>query len=213
MAEPITWITRGGKHIPIFTDAPTEDEKKKEWQMRESKKQASEKILEEKYKNINPNYKQNASNLDKEGYNNNCVKCALAFEANMRGNDVQANPYEFGKLNERDMSKFPEKAFNQKDVWDVGSNNRERVISEINANMEDYGNNSRAIVQVVSEQTKHTINVINQGGKILIIDAQAGKQGSVAEMLKGLPTKSVKMFRTDDKDIVQEYSNWAYKRR
>lgn len=40
--EPIAWITRGGKHIPIFADEPTEDEKKKDREIEESKKQAEE---------------------------------------------------------------------------------------------------------------------------------------------------------------------------
>lgn len=213
MKEPIAWITRGGKHIPIFDDGPTDEERNKERQIGESSKQASDKTLEDRYKNINPNYKQGASNLDKAGYNNNCVKCALAFEANMRGDDVQANPFEFGKLGEKDMSKAPEKAFGQKDVWDVGSNNRDRVISDIEANMQDYGKTGRAIIQIDSGQTKHIMNVINQNGKVQIVDAQAGKHGSVADMLKGLPTKNVKMFRTDDKNISKEYSDWAYKRR
>ena len=41
MGEVIAWITRGGKHVPIFdTDSPTQEEKKKEHDITESKKQA-----------------------------------------------------------------------------------------------------------------------------------------------------------------------------
>ena len=43
--EPIAWITRGGKHIPIFADEPTEDEKNKDRQIAENKKQAEEKDI------------------------------------------------------------------------------------------------------------------------------------------------------------------------
>jgi hypothetical protein len=41
--EPIAWITKNGKHIPIFDEGPTEDEKKKDREIAESKKQADEK--------------------------------------------------------------------------------------------------------------------------------------------------------------------------
>lgn len=41
--EPIAWVTRGGKHIPIFDNGPSDDEKQKERQIKESKKQADEK--------------------------------------------------------------------------------------------------------------------------------------------------------------------------
>lgn len=45
--EPIAWITRGGKHIPIFVDEPTEDEKKKDREIAASKKQAKQKTQED----------------------------------------------------------------------------------------------------------------------------------------------------------------------
>lgn len=41
--EPIGWYTRGGKHIPVFDDGPTSDEKKKDREIAENKKQADEK--------------------------------------------------------------------------------------------------------------------------------------------------------------------------
>lgn len=41
--EPIAWVTRGGKHIPIFADEPSQDEKKKDKDIEENKKQADEK--------------------------------------------------------------------------------------------------------------------------------------------------------------------------
>lgn len=50
--EPVAWITRGGKHIPIFADEPSEDEKKKDREIAENAKQASaknDKPVENKY--------------------------------------------------------------------------------------------------------------------------------------------------------------------
>lgn len=171
--------------------------------------------LEDKYKHINPNYKENADVLDSEGYNNNCAKCAIAFEANMRGEDVEANPFEFGKQGERDKSAHNlERAFNQKDSWDIGRPKKEQTAKEIELMMkEDFGEGSRAIIQEFSKGSMHIMNVINDGGNVIIIDAQSGKSGSVSEMLKGINTKNMRLFRTDTQDISPEYSEWAYKNR
>lgn len=202
------WVTTdSGKHIN--TDWFDKDN-----QIASNKAEGDEKNLVEKYSHINPNYKKGVSNLDSAGYNNNCVKCALAFEANMRGDDVEANAFKFGELGEKDMSRSPEKAFGLKDVWDVGRPNREAVVKEVEAMMQDdWGKGSRAIIQIDSGKTKHTMNVLNMNGKTVIVDSQEGKHGSVSQMLKGLPTKNVKLFRTDDRDISKDYSDWAYKRR
>jgi len=220
--EPIAWITRGGKHIPIFDE---DYEPNKEDQIEKNKKQADKlnkesgsksNSLEDKYKNINPNFKKDASSLDKDGWNNNCVKCALAFEANMRGEDVAANPYKFGQLGERDMSKQVYKAFGQKqgDMWNVGRSKKEDTVREIELMMtEDWGKGSRAIIQEDVGGKSHTMNVINDNGKVIIVDAQSGKHGSVKDMLKGVNTKSMIMFRTDDLKMDSTYSEWAYKKR
>lgn len=170
--------------------------------------------LESKYKNINPGFKKNASNLDSAGFNNNCAQCALAFEANMRGDDVEAKPFKFGYLGERDKAVRIDKAFNNADTWNVGRNKRELVVNEIELTLrEDWGKGSRGIIQVQSGNIKHVMNVINQNGEVTVIDAQAGKHGTVAEMLKGLPTKNVNLFRTDNLQIKDEYKDWAYRRR
>ena len=41
--EPVAWITKNGKHIPIFADSASEDEIRKEQQIKANKKQAEEK--------------------------------------------------------------------------------------------------------------------------------------------------------------------------
>lgn len=207
------WITtKSGKRVN--TDWFEDDEKQKERQINANKSEANEKGLEEKYKNINPNFKSNATHLDSEGYNNNCVKCALAFEANMRGNDVEAKPFKFADGDELTKARRIDKAFDNVDTWNVGRDKRELVVREIELTLgEDWGKGSRGIIQVQSGHTKHAMNVINDNGKVIVIDAQQGKQGSVAQMLKGLPTKNVNLFRTDNLQIKEEYKDWAYKRR
>lgn len=234
--EPVSWITVNGVHVPIHEGESKQDainkaiawhnEDKKSSDIAKAKEEAdrlnkkddnkSKDNLESKYKNINPNFKQGASNLDKDGYNNNCVKCALAFEANMRGADTQANPFKFGYSDELDRSKNVNNAFgvSRGDVFEVGNSRRDAVVREIELSMkEDFGRGSRAIIQIQSGSTRHTMNVINDNGKVKAIDAQSGQSGSVSQMLKGLPTKSVAFFRTDDKEIKQDWSDWAYKNR
>lgn len=204
--EPVRWITVKGKHLPVYEDGS----------IGIGQEDAPDSSLESKYKNINPNFKKDADMFDKEGYNNNCVKCALAFEANMRGADTQANPFKFGDSNDLDKSKSPNKAFgiSRGDVWEVGRNKREMTVKEIELMMkEDWGEGSRAIIQIESAGIRHTMNVINDGGNVVIVDAQNGSHGTVANMLKGLPTKNVSLFRVDDKQISAEYADWAYKKR
>ena len=65
MAEPITWITKGGKHIPIFANEPTEDEKKKDREIEENKRQAAYKNNEEliqKIDEMEPTYDTTEAN-------------------------------------------------------------------------------------------------------------------------------------------------------
>ena len=212
--EPIAWVTRGGKHIPIFEQGPSADETKKDKQIADNKSKATEKQLEDKYKYINPRYdKQAKTNFENDGYNNNCVMCAIAFEANMRGQDVEANPFKFGNLDFLDKSRHPQKAFNIKDVWDVGRPKREQAIKAIEDNMDDWGNGSRAIIQETAKGQKHAMNVVNVDGNIFIVNAQNGTHGSVADMLKGINTKGMIMFRTDNQSIADDWAKWAYKNR
>lgn len=204
------WITtKSGKRVNT-------DWFDQERQINANKTEATEKNLEEKYKYINPHHKKDTSSLDKDGYNNNCVMCALAFEANMRGENVEANPFKFGYSDALEKSRHPEKAFGYKtgDVWDVGRDKREQVVREIELTLtEDWGKGSRGILQNETAHQMHAMNVINLNGKVIIVDAENGRHGTVAQMLKYLPTKHVKLFRTDDKDIDKQFSEWAYKRR
>lgn len=162
---------------------------------------------------INPNYKPDKSTLDKDGYNNNCAKCAIAFEAYMRGGDVQANQFRFGHSDDIDKSRYINKAFGvpSSEIYMVGRPKRDQVVREIELTMlEDFGDGSRAILQIQSGANKHCMNVLNDNGVIKIVDAQSGEYGSVAKMLRGLSTKQVNLFRVDDMPIDPEWAKWAY---
>lgn len=181
---------------------------------RNTESSGESRTLEDMYIHINPNFKADTSHLDPEGYNNNCVKCVLAFEANMRGADVEAKPFVFASGEELDKARQIDNAFNNTDVWNVGRNKRDLVVQEIELTLkEDWGEGSRGIIQIQSANTKHAMNVINDNGIIKVIDAQAGKQGTITQMLKGLPTRDVTLFRTDNLQIKEEYKDWAYKKR
>lgn len=192
------WVTWKGRRIPIYKDT------------------GEVKSLEEKAKGINPNFKKDASIYDKEGYNNNCVQCAIAVEAMLRGEDVEANPFKFGDSDTLHKSKSPAEAFGTKmsrDGWEV-SGNRDKVIEDIEYFMkEDFGEGSRAIYQSSSPTSKHTINIINDGGKIIFIDGQNGIIGSGKKVMAGMKTFHGEILRVDDKEIDPEYANWAYRRR
>lgn len=170
--------------------------------------------LEDKYKHINPHYKKDSDMFDKEGFNNNCVKCAIAFEANMRGDDVEANPFKFASSEDIDKSKSIARAFNQNDPWFVGRPKKDATIREIELMMtEDFGEGSRAIIQEGGGGRRHTMNVINDGGTVIVVDSQNGTHGSLNNMLKGIDTKGMILIRTDTQDISPDYQEWAYKKR
>lgn len=187
----------------------------KERQIAENKKQADDKSLEEKYQHINPNYTKDAKHFDP--YSNNCVKCAIAFEANMRGDDVEALGRNYKDSNENELvrtDKSIAKAIGkQNDIWEVGANNRELVVKRINEQMEDFGPNSRAILSLNHKNGHHVVNVLANNGKPIIVDAQSGKHGDVASMLKYYNTKNANIIRIDDAKISDEIKNWAYKKR
>lgn len=169
---------------------------------------------EEKYIHINPNY----GKIDKEkyeSYNDNCVKCAFAFEANMRGEDVEARPYRLGHI--EDVNKIKanniERAFGENHRWEVGARKRELVIKRISNLMEDFGPNSRAFLFLYHKHGKHLVNVLANNGNPIIVDAQSGEHGSPKNMLKYYITKEAYLMRVDNSTIPEEWKKWAYKRR
>lgn len=179
-----------------------------------SRNSGDNRTLEDKFSHINPGFKKNSGYLDKDGFNNNCVKCAIAFEANMRGDDVQATAFEFGNLEELEKTRNIEKAFGNPDVWEVGRSTKEATAKEITLMMtEDFGEGSRAVIQEQGAGRKHMMNVINDKGKVVVIDSQAGEKGSVSQMLKGKDTKRMTLIRTDNAKLSDEYKKWATKKR
>ena len=166
------------------------------------------------YENVNPNYNPNSTkNYDE--YQWNCNKCVVAFEANMRGGDYEALPYEFGK--DSQFSNNPEKIFGLKksDGWEVGFNSKKKTIEQINQTMEDYGIGSRAIVtfKFKGEKAGHTFNVIQTGKGTKYIDAQVGKELKPSTALNKADINTVTLYRVDNRPIDKDLAKQAIRHR
>lgn len=203
----MAWITKNGKHIDT-------DWFDKERQIYANKKESDDKNLEEKYRYINPNFKEDAKQYDP--FNNNCVKCALAFEANMRGEDTEALARDFKNPKDGDMTQqhiFARAVGKKGDIWNVGGSKRELAIKRIQDQMETFGDNSRAFLMLYYKNGKHMVNLLYNNGQVTLVDAQKGKHGDLKSMLKHYDTRKADIIRADDANISEEAKKWAYKRR
>ena len=166
------------------------------------------------YENVNPNYNSNSTKAHDE-YQWNCNKCVVAFEANMRGGDYEALPYEFGK--DSQFSNNPEKIFGLKksDGWEVGFGNKKKTIEQINQTMEDYGIGSRAIItfKFKGEKAGHTFNVIQTREGTKYIDAQIGKELKPNVALNKADINTVTLYRVDDRPIDKDLAKRAIRHR
>lgn len=175
----------------------------------------NEKALKAAYENVNPNYDPESAKRWDE-YSWNCNKCVVAFEANMRGADVEALPYKFGV--DTDFSDNPEKAFGLKksDGWEMGGSRiRQRTVQNIELEMNDYGVGSRAIITYrnAGDRSGHTLNIVQTSKGTVAVDAQKGKQMTVSQALKGSRTNTVTLYRVDNQPINSDIAKRAYKPR
>lgn len=178
------------------------------------------KALKEAYIHINPNYNPKSEKTYDE-FLWNCNKCVVAFEANMRGDDVEALPYKFGF--DADFSNNPEKAFGMKrsDGWIMGVGGMKakialkRTVENIELEMEDYGVGARGIITYRNSDGKagHTFNVVQTSDGTKYIDAQAGKEMKPSEAFKNASIKSITLYRTDNTEIDEEIAKRAYRKR
>lgn len=210
--EPKGWITRNGVHIPIYDNYTVEKNEPK------ARLKKSTKFSEEKYKHINPGYKQDTSVYDKDGFNNNCAMCAVAFEANMRGDDTEANAFKFGYPEYVKKSKHVNEAFGVKDrdIVMINDKKADMRLTRLKQHMEDWNDGDRGIIQTWGNNSRHVMNVLYDKGKMIIVDAQAGKHEDItnaknSKLLKG--TVRIDVSKVSDKPIDKEYAEWAYKKR
>ena len=145
----------------------------------------------------NPNY-------GKEGYNTNCQRCVVAFEANMRGYNVAALP------NTGNSDTYPHAdnwtKFFGKDINSMVSVSSTSVSSQKNKilkQMGAWGEHSRAVLKVTWKEKNygHVINVVNSKSGVSAWDAQTGRRVSLDNILSRSSLKKTKLLRTDDANL------------
>ena len=125
---------------------------------------------------VNPNYSRTVG-TDIEEYTHNCQRCVMAYEARMRGFDVEAMPH-WGKLDDMGMAKNWLSVFDYKmsDVVPIsGSGDAARYkVAEI---MKAFGPGSRAIVRVAWDEKNGHVFIAEQSesGITRFMDPQTGE--------------------------------------
>lgn len=160
---------------------------------------------------VNPYYNRNFRE-----YSENCQRCVVAYELRRRGYDVTAMPTYMGDRLPR-IAYFDPKngiyegrwkgAFQGAKSIGVGvpgntSSAESKVISNIEDRMKEFGNGARAVVQILYRGGGgHVFNVENQNGRIVYVEAQAGKLKDIADTMRRVKTDTVTLVRTDNLKI------------
>ena len=148
-----------------------------------------------------------------EGYNINCQRCIVAFEARMRGYNVEA------------LSSTPDDKFSRNNKWAnffgkkssevlyIKSTSSEDTKSKILNKMGEWGENSRAVLAVTwkNENYGHVVNVVNSKSGIRAYDAQIGRRISLDQLLKNSSPEKTRILRTDNANLDNKYISKAIK--
>lgn len=128
----------------------------------------------EAVKRSNPYYQK------RPGYEDNCQRYVIAYEARRRGYDVIALPS--AARPDRMMSDLSPtgwpKMFKNPKLEPVKGVSKQEVRGKIEGKMDSFGDGSRAIVGIGYEGTKdgHVFIAENAGGRIRFLDPQTGKR-------------------------------------
>ena len=141
-------------------------------------------------------------------FSENCQRAVIAYEARRRGYNVVAQPtYEgdvlpspayvnpnTGIRNSHWMGAFkgakPEK---------VGANTSKKALENTEKKMAEYGNGSRAIMQVQwKDGGGHVLNVERKGGKTYYVDAHVGQKYTPKQLFSAVKPESIQLTRTDN---------------
>lgn len=149
-------------------------------------------------------------------YSENCQRCVVAYEMRRRGYDVTAqSTFRGDKLPA--IAKIDEKrgifhaywrgAFQHAKTENVSAKGVEhntkaaeaQVISNIEAKMREYGNGSRAVIQILYRGGGgHVFNVENDNGRIVYVEAQAGTLKNFNRTMSHVKTDAVNIVRVDN---------------
>lgn len=139
-------------------------------------------------------------------FTQNCNRCVVAYEARRRGYNVVAQPtYQGDNFGERVIA--PDGTINAR--WQgafqgakttmVGARTSSQVVQNINTQMADWGNGSRAVVGVTWKGGGgHVFNVERQNGRNYFVDAQAGVRYDPQQVFSMVDPQSVRLVRTDN---------------
>lgn len=221
------WVTVNGRHVLISDNGePVREEDKKLLKSTNIKgpttKDTSkeDRQIERACQNVNPNYTKH------KAFTINCQKCVAAFEANMRGDDVEALSWTENMLDKEGRIYDWKKVFGLKssDGWGYSDRlDRENTIKNIRMDMEDFGVGSRGVIEYSWDKVgagrfkdsngKHVINVLQTDSGTKFVDAQSGGILQDKDILKYYKRGSVTLYRVDDRPINKDAASQAYKRR
>ena len=131
------------------------------------------------------------------GYQENCQRCAWAFEMQRRGYDVEALPSpKDDYLCKGDNWMRIAQSKLTKDF--VGASSVKTEVANITYTMQNWGEGSRGIVRMVKGGDGHAFNVEYKNGKVVAYDAQTGWKGSLTSILSGSIRNYTSLVRSDN---------------
>ena len=162
----------------------------------------------------NPNY-----NGDYKEFSENCQRVVVAYEARRRGYNVEAQPtYKGDELNQIAYNDSKNNisrgrwmgAFQNAKPKDVSAKTEKGVLDNIDNQMKEYGDGSRAVVQIFYKGGGgHVFNIERKDGKTHYIEAQAGKVKDFAKTLQNVKTDRVALVRTDNLKFSDRAKNFV----
>lgn len=155
-------------------------------------------------------------------FSENCQRCVVAYELNRRGYDVTALPTYKGDTLPKIAHYNPKSgtfegrwkgAFRNAKTVDVGAKTEDGAVANIERAMKSYGSGSRAVVQIFYKGGGgHVFNVENQRGRIVYVEAQAGKMKSIERTMSSVDSTSVNLVRTDNLKLSDRARNFVTRR-
>lgn len=162
--------------------------------------------LEQDLKAVNPKY-------DKENplFSRNCQRCVCTYEAKRRGFDVVVKPAiknGVDNLASIDLNKGFPSVFKNPQVIEINGVFGSSVKNNIEKQMKQFGDNSRAIVAVYWKTGSGHVFIVEQvNGKTLFIDPQNGNS-DVSNYFKLIKTNPFKpcsyLMRTDNLEFTKK---------
>ena len=140
-------------------------------------------------------------------FSENCQRAVIAYEARRRGYDVTAQPTfegdilpttaHIGPNGERNARWMG--AFQGARPINVGKSTAKATQKAVEDQMKQYGNGSRAILQVAWKGTGgHVINVENRNGRIYYNDAQVHGRYNGSALFNAIKTGATNLVRVDN---------------